>query len=317
MQEPAQQSHASGVSRGRIRRLVRRKPDAVPCPNGYHSKQPFSVLSLGRPDHDETNGTHTDSRDLIPTTLHERDGRNDKIRLHCEICTVTFEHKEDIRDFIFHLGGPPSDQRSDREQFSRLFTIAPRQGLTDRLVIRSKKFTFGGDTLQPPLFSGHLKIRWFKRDDNKFAMFITANLFLNVNRVLNHQRSKLARRQAGAIFKSLNPTLQALTMADNLAPLVLCPNEHDNARAEYIKQTVAAIREDVQRAADQSILMKSSISHTSATPPPPIKGGFAVAAYERLFRRCRRNSHHGWRKLAEGDRYRQPEPRCQDRPDPQ
>jgi hypothetical protein len=77
-------------------------------------------------------------------------------------------------------------------------------------------------------------------------------LFLNVNRALNHQREKLESRQDGAIFKRLNPAQHSPTMADNLAPLVLCPNEHDNARAEYIKQTVAAIRADVHRAAGVS-----------------------------------------------------------------
>ena len=235
--------HASGVGRTKtIRRLVRR---------GFSTTAgaPQQPSSLRRPEDDEINGSNTDACNILPAIIHECDGRNDKVHIHCKICTVTCDTEEDERDFKFHLGGPPSSQREDLGQFSRLFTIASHQGNGNRFEIRSKPFICGGVKWQPPLFSGKSWIKRIRRDDGKITIFINADLYLNVNRALNHQRKKLANQSPDAIFANHGPVKKGLCGGDNLAPLVLRPGEHDNARSRYIKQIMNALRSDVRRAA--------------------------------------------------------------------
>jgi|TARA_B110000037_G_scaffold213561_1_gene268204 hypothetical protein len=159
--------------------------------------------------------------------------------------------KEDLNSFILHLGGCPTDQRGEHDLFSKLFNVAPYNGDSKELKIRSKPLAIGRQILTPPLFSGRLKFYRGSLPDQsgKIAVLITAHLSLNVNRALNHRRRELATRQPDAIFASSELVEKGLCGRDNLAPLSLSPGEHDAALSEYIKQVFAALNADVRRAA--------------------------------------------------------------------
>jgi hypothetical protein len=179
---------------------------------------------------------------------------------------VIADDEEDATNFIFHLGGPPSDQRMGHGLFSRFFTIARHQGKGHRLEVSERAFSDGSATLLPPLFTGHLKLWRMAASNGKIHIQVFADVSLNVNRALNHQRAKLRRGQGGAIFRSETPAIRAPYPSDNFAPLALSPWEHDNARSEYIKQTVAALFGDVRRAASVSEAMGSGTISIAGRP---------------------------------------------------
>jgi hypothetical protein len=242
-----------------VRRLKRRFSIPTDCRSASYS-------SFGRPDRDESNGTHDHDPNPIPLSLRAEDGRNDRFHLCFKVCTAIADDEDDATNFIFHLGGPPSHQRMGHDMFSRIFTIARHQGKGHRLEVRQRAFSDGSASLPPPLFTGLLKLWRLPASNGKIHIQVSADLFLNVNRALNHQRARLRRGQRGAIFRNETPAISRPYPADNLAPLALSPREHDNARSEYIKQAVTALFGDVRRAASVSEAMGSGTISITGRP---------------------------------------------------
>ncbi len=194
--------------------------------------------------------THTAPKNWIPASITASEGRNDKLHISCQIATVVCDTKDDVRSFVLHCGAAPLKQRNEHEFFSKLFTTAPLNGDGSKLEARSTLMECGGEILRPPLFAGRLKFRRMTRNDGKIAVFVTADLFLNVNRALNHRRAELVMGGQDAILTTSAAIKRGCCGGDNLAPFDLEPDEHDHARKMHLKTTMAAILADLKRAAE-------------------------------------------------------------------
>ena len=168
----------------------------------------------------------------------------------CDIATVICDDKDDARSFVLHCGAAPVNQRNEHELFSKLFNTASLNGDGNTLAIRSLPVAYGKKVYQAPCVTGKLCFRRLTRHDGKIAVFVTADLCLNVNRALNHQRAALAKGQKDSIFQSSAPVALGLCGKDNLAPFDVSQGEHDNARKHCFDFITTAIHADVRRAAN-------------------------------------------------------------------
>ena len=215
----------------------RRTPQKTPC-------------SIRRPNGYGIDGTHTNTNDSLPANITACEGRNDKVHIACSIATVTCDTMDDARCFVLHCGAAPLDQRGEHELFSKLFNIASRNGDGNELPVRCLPMSCGAKVFQAPWFTGKIRFRRVKRNDGKIAVFVTANLLLNVNRALNHRRAELGNGGYKSILKSASPVALGLDGKDNLAPFDLEQGEHDKARKRVLELTMKAILADVKRAAE-------------------------------------------------------------------
>lgn len=197
----------------------------------------------------ESPETHAAPKNWIPASITASEGRNDKLHIVCQIATVVCDTKDDVRSFVLHCGAAPLKQRNEHEFFSKLFTMASLNGDGSKLEARSSPMDCGGQIFRPPLFAGKLKFRRMTRNDGKIAVFVTADLFLNVNRALNHRRAELVIGGQYAILTTSAAIKRGCCGSDNLAPFDIDPNEHDNARTKHIRTTMEAVFSDVKRAA--------------------------------------------------------------------
>jgi hypothetical protein len=172
--------------------------------------------------------------------------------MKCDIATVICDDREDARSFVSYCGAPPKDQRNEHELYSKLFNTASLNGDGNTLKIRSKRMPCGKQAFQAPWFTGKLKFNRIPYQGKKVAVIVTADLRLNVNRALNHQRAALKKRRKEAIFQSAAPVAFGLCGNDNLAPFKLAGGEHDHARKVCFDLIVSAIYADVKRAAEIS-----------------------------------------------------------------
>lgn len=218
-------------------------------PSQRNGRRQSLSCSIRRPAGYERTETHGNTRQWIPSTVTEQDGRNDKIHFVCDIATVKCETREDAASFVLHCGAAPVPQRGEHELFSKLFTTASLNGEGNRLKVRSSVMCCGGQDFQPPLFTGELRFRRVFLPSGSVEVFVTADLCLNVNRALNHRRAELASVGQEAVFESAAPVERGLCSNDNLAPLNLAIGEHDNARAAFFASAIHAIFCDVKRAA--------------------------------------------------------------------
>ncbi len=217
------------------------------------------ACSIRRPAGYERTETQRNTRQCIPSTVTEQDGRNDRIHFVCDIATVICETREDAAIFVLHCGAAPMQQRGEHELFSKLLTTAALNGDGNRLDFRSAVMRCSEQTFQPPLFSGELRFRRVRSDDGRIVVFVTADLCLNVNRALNHRRVELAEGTADAIFESAAPVKLGLCGNDNLAPFDLESGEHDQARQAYFSAVIDAIYADVKRAAEKAVAAGSEL----------------------------------------------------------
>ena len=210
---------------------------------------PLSIRHPGDYENTETQ-TPTQALQWIPASVIASDGRNDKIHVTCDIATVICDDIDDARSFVFYCGAPPKDQRDQHELYSKLFNTASKNGDGNTLEIRCQAMTCGKQNFQAASFTGKLRFRRLKRQDGKTLVLVKADLCLNINRALNHQRAALANNSRGAIFKS--PALLDLGLCgnDNIAPFDIKGDEHDNARRVYFDLMASAIFADVKRAAE-------------------------------------------------------------------
>ncbi len=220
-----------------------------PAPVRSRTLPQNSSLSIRRPGDYENTDTQPPSQEWIPALVTASDGRNDKIHVTCDIATVICDDIDDARCFVSYCGAPPKDQRNQHGLYSKLFNTASKNGDGNILEIRSSPMTCGKQVFQAPSFTGKLRFRRLKRQDGKTLVLITADLFLNINRALNHQRAKLANNSEDAIFKSPAPVALGLCGNDNLAPFDIKGDEHDNARKVYFDLMASTIYADVKRAA--------------------------------------------------------------------
>ncbi|WP_294400057.1 hypothetical protein [Prosthecobacter sp.] len=215
-----------------------------------------SSPSPRRPRAYENTETHAASKQWIPSSVREIEGRSDKIHFVCNIATVLCKTKEDATSFVLHCGNAPLEQRGEHDLFSKLFTTASLNGNGNELRIRSFPMTCDGELFQAPCFTGKLQFRrvpYHQTDEESgIALLITADLCLNVNRALNHRRAELAEGGQDAIFESAAPVKLGLCGNDNLAPFDLESGEHDRARRTCITAVIDAIYADVKRAADSA-----------------------------------------------------------------
>ena len=212
--------------------------------------------SIRHPDAYENRDTETAPVPQIPASIIESDGRNDKVRIVCDLATVTFQTEDDLNSFVFHCGGAPKDQRGEHELFSKLFNIARNNGFTNTVKIRESTLRYDGQIFRAPLFTGKLTLRKMQNPrmgvESQIVASIRADLCLNMNRALNHRRTELHDLSPSAIFKSADSTALGLCGNDNVAPLQLFNGEHDNARRHLFNTVINALFEDIQRAASAS-----------------------------------------------------------------
>lgn len=219
------------------------------------TRQQHHSPSIRRPHAYENSDTQADisPNQQSPASVTEREGRNDKVHFVCDIATVICGTKDDARSFVLHCGAAPESQRGEHELFSKLFTTASLNGDGNTLKIRSAMMRCGGEDFQPPLFTGKLKFRRDSLpttgDESRIAVFVTADLCLNVNRALNHRRAELASGGQDAVIESTAPVERGLCGNDNLAPFNLADGEHDKARKAFFSTVVDALFNDVKRAA--------------------------------------------------------------------
>jgi len=208
--------------------------------------------SIRRPGDYESTETPIHSQQWIPASVTASDGRNDKIHMTCEIATVFCEDWDDARSFVSYCGAPPKDQENEHELYSKLFNRASKNGDGKTLDIRSTRREYGNQVFQAPWFTGKLNFKRIPHQGQKVAVVVTADLLLNVNRALNHQRAALKKRRKEAILQSAAPVAFGLCGKDNLAPFKLAGGEHDHARKVCFDLIVSAIYADVKRAAEIS-----------------------------------------------------------------
>lgn len=170
--------------------------------------------SIRRPDAYEDTDTGTALIQRIPTSVTESEGRNDKVHIACDIATVFCATDDDLTNYVFHCGGAPKNQRGDHESFSKLFNSAPNNGFTNRLKIRASTLRHDNQTFPAPLFTG--KSTFLKtpnsiaEDCGRIVVSVRADLCLNINRALNHQRAELNSNSVNAIFKNVSPVALGL-----------------------------------------------------------------------------------------------------------
>lgn len=236
--------------RDRIRQQASPSVRAVRTHTRYQESQRPSP-SLRRPRAYASSETHTETNQRIPSSVTENEGRNDKIHFVCNIATVFCRTREDATSFVLHCGAAPLPQRSEHEQFSKLFITASLNGEGNELKIRSSPMTCDEEDFQPPWFRGKLRFRRMQQhgEESGVVVFVTADLCLNVNRALNHRRTELAQGGQNAILENTAPVQQGLCGNDNLAPFNLAEGEHDNARRACFTSVIDAIFADVERAA--------------------------------------------------------------------
>lgn len=185
--------------------------------------------------------------------------------------------KEDARNFVLHCGAAPEAQRGEHELFSKLFTTASLNGDGNTLKIRSAVMRCDGLDFRPPLFTGKLKFRRARLPSigDRFAVSVTADLCLNVNRALNHRRAELANGGQDALFESTAPVRRGLCGNDNLAPFNLANGEHDKAREAFFNAVIDALFRDVKRAAE--VAEESGSESVKVTESP---GDFSLREVE-------------------------------------
>ena len=219
--------------------------------------------------------THSHSQQCIPPSITASEGRNDKIHVVCDIAIVICDDAEDAQSFALHCGAAPKDQRNEHELFSKLFNTAPLNGSGKTLDLRCLPVAYGKKVYQAPWVTGKLKFKRIPYQGQKVAVFVTADLCLNVNRALNHQRAALAKSRKDSIFKSPAPVVLGLCGKDNLAPFDLAHGEHDNARKLSFDFITSAIHADVKRAAETA--GEAGGGHFSVTGKP---GKFSLREVE-------------------------------------
>ena len=239
------------IQKTRTRNVANVANDAHPSgPVRRRTRPQVELCSLRHPGGYESTETQTHSKQCIPPSITASEGRNDKIHVVCDIATVICDDKDDARSFVLHCGAAPKDQRNEHELFSKLFNTAPLNGDGNKLEIRYLPVTYGKKVYQAPWVTGKLCFRRLTRHDGKIAVIVTADLCLNVNRALNHQRAALAKGRKDAIFQSFSPVALGVCGKDNLAPFDLAQGEHDNARKLAFDFVTSAIHADVRRAAE-------------------------------------------------------------------
>ena len=252
-QEPVQSTRAHRVRQRGIAHRANTAPTAGTLRRTMRQESQRSSPSPRRPRAYENTETQAASKQLIPSSVTEIEGRSDKIHFVCKIATVFCKTKEDATSFVLHCGAAPLEQRGEHDLFSKLFTTASLNGDGNELKIRSSPMTCDGELFQAPWFTGKLRFR--RVPDNQtgeesgIAVLISADLCLNVNRALNHRRAELAEGGQDAIFERAPPVKLGLCGNDNLAPFDLESGEHDHARRACITATIDAIYADVKRAA--------------------------------------------------------------------
>jgi len=159
--------------------------------------------------------------------------------------------------------------------FSKLFNTAQLNGDGTKLDIRSLPVKFGTNSYQAPWIKGKLKFKRIPYQGQKIAVIVTADLDVNVNRALNHQRAALAKGWKDSIFQSPAPVALGLCGKDNLAPFDLSQGEHDNARKHCFDFITTAIHADVKRAAKTA--GEAGVGYLSVTGKP---GSFSLREVE-------------------------------------
>jgi hypothetical protein len=151
------------------------------------------------------------------------------------------------------------EQRGEHELYSKLFNTASHNGDGNRLQIRSSALPAGEVRFRRALLSQ-------TGDGSRIAVTVTAELWLNMNRALNHRRAELANGGQDALFKSAAPVPRGLDGKDNLAPFNLENGEHDKAREAFFTSVIDAIFRDVKRAAEWAEEEGSELVEVTGSP---------------------------------------------------
>ncbi|MGE9266467.1 MAG: hypothetical protein ACQKBY_00100 [Verrucomicrobiales bacterium] len=184
------------------------------------------------------------------------------MEIDCDLGYIIAE-KTDLERYRQLLCAPPSDHRREicSALHGKIFTSVPNQGKGVRpLIIRRNSIHFNNETLEAPLMSGALRMRYASQieDGNRISIQrLSASLHLNPTTAHNHLRERLTGEEPGSwetmLFKD-SEYQQAFRLERgrdgkaNLLPLAATLEESKNAIARHLRSSLQALLSEIVRA---------------------------------------------------------------------